>query len=611
MFAPTAKSLSIELNAKVDEVTKANAQLHDDIKSISKMIAKNQKGMSSIAGMAESLQAVLMQIQKQSRQISGLKKETQGLFEELEEIGAQAGSVDSIASQMSAVKSKLQGIADEQKRRSESGQDEETAKKLDEGIKTIRENSEAIAKLANSIDKVRRETRAVAARSASAAGTGIELDRIRSEIEKITDVTQKGSIIGILRGEIEKITRRVDEIAAKSDIDRSQEITGALESISADASQIEKINTDIGELKDQMNSITSGVSLAYEHVPEALLEKLDHVELQVRSFTQNTEETSSMRDSVSTLQEKIGALKSEISQEVEKITSQISRVSEERHGHDTAAISEIRSEIDNIHAEIQGIRHAADGIHTQGSSQQTASVPDSVLEKLDHVELQVRSFAQNTEEVSSMRDSVSALQEKIGVLKSEISQEVERITSQISRVSEERQDHDTAAISEIRSEIGRIHETVKGVRGTADNTAAISSHDMEKLLRLSAFQSSIRLISESKYGSMKEISEMSRQTSDIMRLFVSSVDEMRMGLSQDTTAQTGPTQDKIPPEVSRWAISKILDCGDRWEIRFADIYAAIKESVGADAIKESLQMQQVRDIYGIRSVNMVKEDLGI
>jgi len=67
----------------------------------------------------------------------------------------------------------------------------------------------------------------------------------------------------------------------------------------------------------------------------------------------------------------------------------------------------------------------------------------------------------------------------------------------------------------------------------------------------------------------------------------------------------------LPHEVRQWAISKILDCADKWEIRFSDVFAILINAIGKDLLKESIRIQQIRDIYGIRGVDEIRNELNI
>jgi hypothetical protein len=67
----------------------------------------------------------------------------------------------------------------------------------------------------------------------------------------------------------------------------------------------------------------------------------------------------------------------------------------------------------------------------------------------------------------------------------------------------------------------------------------------------------------------------------------------------------------LPHEVKQWAVSKILDCADRWEIRFTDVFRLLANQLGRDLLKEAIRIQQIRDIFGIRAVEEIKQELTV
>ena len=73
------------------------------------------------------------------------------------------------------------------------------------------------------------------------------------------------------------------------------------------------------------------------------------------------------------------------------------------------------------------------------------------------------------------------------------------------------------------------------------------------------------------------------------------------------------SNDKIPlpHEVRQWAIGKIFDCADRWELRFSEVFATLVDNLGKELLKESIRIQQVRDIFGIRAVDEIRSELNI
>jgi len=115
-------------------------------------------------------------------------------------------------------------------------------------------------------------------------------------------------------------------------------------------------------------------------------------------------------------------------------------------------------------------------------------------------------------------------------------------------------------------------------------------------LKLSDYQSNIRKQAESKYGSIKEIEKMAEQTAEIVNLF-------------DKLTIESEKKIPLPHEVRQWAVSTILNCADRWEIKFADMFNILLELLGRDLLKESIRLQQVRDIFGIRAVDQIRSEL--
>ena len=106
------------------------------------------------------------------------------------------------------------------------------------------------------------------------------------------------------------------------------------------------------------------------------------------------------------------------------------------------------------------------------------------------------------------------------------------------------------------------------------------------------------MLAESKYGSLGDIEKMAEQTAEIVNLF-------------DKISIESEKKIPLPQEVRQWAISTIFDCADRWEIRFTDVFSRLLQSLGKNLIKESIRVQQVKDIFGTRAVDQIKNELGI
>ena len=104
------------------------------------------------------------------------------------------------------------------------------------------------------------------------------------------------------------------------------------------------------------------------------------------------------------------------------------------------------------------------------------------------------------------------------------------------------------------------------------------------------------MLAESKYGSLGDIEKMAEQTAEIVNLF-------------DKISIESEKKIPLPSEVRQWAIGTIFDCADRWEIRFDDLFKRLLDSLGKNLLKESIRIQQVRDIFGMKAVDKIKNEL--
>ena len=139
---------------------------------------------------------------------------------------------------------------------------------------------------------------------------------------------------------------------------------------------------------------------------------------------------------------------------------------------------------------------------------------------------------------------------------------------------------------------------MQSVKNVTSKVSSETSKEMMALLKLSEYQSNMRMQSESKYGEAKDLENMTTQTADIINLF-------------DKLSIESGDKIPLPHEVRQWAVSKILDCADRWEVRFSDVFTILTNGIGRDLLKESIRIQQIRDIYGIRAVDEIRKELNI
>jgi hypothetical protein len=154
------------------------------------------------------------------------------------------------------------------------------------------------------------------------------------------------------------------------------------------------------------------------------------------------------------------------------------------------------------------------------------------------------------------------------------------------------------SISEVHQKADKLFQEIQGIKSVTNKASSETSKDVLALLKLSEFQSNLRMQAESKYGEIKDLEKMATQTAEMINLF----DKLSIELQESMP---------LPVEVRQWAVSKVLDCADRWEIRFTDVFNVLQNSLGKDLLKETLRIQQVRDIFGIRAVDEIRQELNI
>jgi len=174
--------------------------------------------------------------------------------------------------------------------------------------------------------------------------------------------------------------------------------------------------------------------------------------------------------------------------------------------------------------------------------------------------------------------------------KSEIEEKISNISNMINRSDQ--------IASEFHQKTDKVMHELQGVKGVTNKASDDSSKEVMAILKLNEYQSSIRMQAESKYGDIKNIEKMANQTTELINLF----DKISI-----------ETEDKIPlpHEVRQWAVGKIFDCADKWELRFSEVFSILIDNLGRELLKEAIRIPQVRDIFGIRAVDEIRNELNI
>lgn len=408
------------------------------------------------------------------------------------------------------------------------------------------------------------------------------LNQVRNQtniVTKINDQTTK------LQEEINRISEL--QKSSKSQ-ELSQQVEDSMNSIKNNSQMIIKIAQRVDEVRDDLRKVSGKTDSFLEIGSE--MEKLKN----------SIDEISGKTAQLDTGNQIIESLK----QEFEKITEGIMSTSNlnaelEAIKVTIDAISAKASKMDSLGGVIDGLKQQFETVSAKANSIDNLSL-ESIKElggKIDKIETEIGALSKRADSTAFVGESLKSVQEDFSSFKANVFDKTNSIEQKIASVSDvlKRQDASTA---EFHKKSEKLFEDIQSVRNFSSKASSDSSKEMMALLKLSEYQSNIRMNAESKYGDIKDLEKMASQTAEIVNLF-------------DKISIESGEKIPLPHEVRQWAVGKILDCADRWETRFSDVYSILTNAIGRDMLKEAVRIQQIRDIYGIRAVDEIRKDLNI
>ncbi len=413
------------------------------------------------------------------------------------------------------------------------------------------------------------------------------MSKIFGENQKVL-VSMKG-MIDTLTSTLEHIQKQSRQINIIEE--DTQKLYAGLNQVRTQSNLVNKINDQTAKLQGEINRI-SDFQKTSKSVSQQVKDSMDSIKNNSQMIIKIAQRIDEVRDDLRKVSGKADSFL-EIGSEISKLKNSIDEISGKTLGIETRTqiIESLKQELgkiverttftSNLNAELEAIKITIDSISSKASKiDSLGGVIDGLKQQFDTIALKT-----NSAEGISL-ESIKELEGKIN-----------GIEQKISTVSEflKRQDASTA---EFHKKSEKLFEEMQAVKNITSKVSSDSSKEMMALLKLSEYQSSIRMNSESKYGNVKDLEKMASQTSNIVNLF----DRISIEVGEKIP---------LPYEVRQWAISKIFDCADKWEIRFSDVYSILTNAIGKDMFKEAVRIQQVRDIYGIRAVDEIRNDLNI
>ena len=201
----------------------------------------------------------------------------------------------------------------------------------------------------------------------------------------------------------------------------------------------------------------------------------------------------------------------------------------------------------------------------------------------------------NTPNYSSLIKNLENIKSEFMTLREYVGDNEDVLLEKISSISE-MINRTEASSAEFHKKADSIIQELQKIRNDTNKATITTSNEVIGLLKLSEYQSDIRMLAESKYGTLDDIKKMAEQTAEIVNLF-------------DKLSIESEKKIPLPHEVRQWAIGTMFDCADKWEIRFDDLLKTLLGSLGQNLLKESIRIQQVRDIFGIKAVDKIKTEL--
>lgn len=428
---------------------------------------------------------------------------------------------------------------------------------------------------------------------ASVSDSNKDLQKEIKGMSKIFGENQK--ILVSMKGMIDTLTSTLEHIQKQSKQinsieDDTQKLYSGLNHVKTQFNLVNKINDQTTKLQEEVNKISNASkSQALSQQVEDSINSIKNNSSMIIKIAQRIDE---VRDDLKTISGKADSFL-EIGSEMSKLKNSVEAISGKTGKLEigTQIIESLKQELgkimdgesftSNLNAELEAIKITIDAISSKASKiDSLGGVINGLKQQFDTIALKTNSVeGLSLESIKELGDKINMIEEKV----SSVSDIVKR------------QDASTA---EFHKKSEKLFEEMQSVKNVTNKVSNDSSNEMMVLLKLSEFQSGIRMNAESKYGNSKDLEKMASQTAKIVNLF-------------DRISIESGEKIPLPYEIRQWAVSKIFDSADRWEIRFSDVYSILTNAIGKDLFKEVVRIQQVRDIYGIRAVDEIRNDLNI
>lgn len=124
----------------------------------------------------------------------------------------------------------------------------------------------------------------------------------------------------------------------------------------------------------------------------------------------------------------------------------------------------------------------------------------------------------NTPNYSSLIKNLENIKAEFVTLREYVGDNDDELLEKISGISE-MINRTEASSAEFHKKADSIIQELQKIRNITNKASITTSNEVIGLLKLSEYQSNIRMLAESKYGSLGDIEKMAEQTAEIVNLF--------------------------------------------------------------------------------------------
>ena len=534
------------------------------------MLAENQETLASMKTTVDGLAGAARSLKGNERLARAIEGDTKKIYAGIEEMRARSESVVGAAGRAASPASRAVIAGGGGVWASATGG--ETSKSIPGGMQAARGDSAMMARIAGRIDEIAGGLREMSAKTEAALAAGRQIEEIGRTMRSLDKKMGRGRTGGA------GWSMREEEMAAEAPPGGTGDEAGSA-------------------------SASAGIGIDGSEEPAAVAAEVAAMREEVERAARSAQAPASAAGkdggpSASAVAAEVAAMREQAERAASRADAAIAAVA--------AEVAAMRGQVE-LAASRAGEAAGAAGEAAGGIKESAAAAADaradaasSLAGRIGSIESKLGTLAERAGAPAPADGSAGAVESRLARLRDDLASIAGGIERRIDSLADAASRSEASA-SEFRA---RADAALGGLRVRAEEAGGASegpSTDMMALLRLSEYESGMRMRAESKYGGAAELGEMASRTARIASLLE--------GIAGGRGGADG-AGGALPLEVRQWAASKILECADRWDVRFSDALRLLVSGLGREAAGEAVREQQVRDIYGARAVSELRAELG-